>query len=176
MTLRLRPYQVDDEAPALAAHEALLADDFHFLLSWDATKSWSDFLRVLDDQRRGANLSEDQVRAVQLVADVDGELVGRVSVRFELSGFLATTGGHIGYAVIPTRRNKGYATEILRQALVLTRAEGIDRTLLTCGDNNIASRRAIESCGGIFESLFPLEAEQGLGNQDHQFVRRYWIY
>ncbi|HEY5265778.1 MAG TPA: GNAT family N-acetyltransferase [Acidimicrobiales bacterium] len=176
MALRLRPYQVDDEAAALAAHQALLADDFHFLLGWDVSKSWTAFLRTLDEQRRGVNLTADQVRAVQLVADVDGELVGRVSVRFALNDFLATTGGHIGYAVVPARRNKGYATEMLRQALVLTRAEGITRVLVTCNDDNAGSRRVIESCGGIFESMVPLEARQSLNSEGGQLVRRYWIY
>jgi predicted acetyltransferase len=175
MALRLRPYRPEDESAAVAAHEELLADDFHFLLGWDATVSWSDFLRVLDDQRHGANLAENQVRAVQLVADVDGELVGRVSVRFELNGFLATTGGHIGYAVVPAHRKKGYATEILRQALVVIRADGVDRVLITCLEGNAGSRRVIENCGGTFESTVPLEAEQNLCHDNGQAARRYWI-
>jgi predicted acetyltransferase len=112
---------------------------------------------------------------VQLVADVEGELVGRVSVRFELSGTLLTTGGHIGYAVVPAHRNKGYATEILRQALVLIRADGVDRVLMTCDDSNIASRRVIESCGGVFESVVPLEVGQSLFHDSDQVIRRYWI-
>ena len=175
MALRLRPYRLGDESAAVAAHEALLADDFHFLLGWDATNSWSDFLRTLDEQRRGENLAENRVRAVQLAADVDGEVVGRVSVRFELNDFLATTGGHIGYAVVPAHRKKGFATEMLRQALVVIRAEGVDRVLVTCLDGNTGSRRVIESCGGRFESLVPLEEGQTLCVDNGECVRRYWI-
>jgi predicted acetyltransferase len=166
---------MQDEASALAAHEALLFDDFHFLLEFDPAKPWPNFLRAIDDQRRGVDLAENQVRATQLVAEVDGELVGRTSIRFELSGFLATTGGHIGYCVVPTHRRKGYATEILRQALVVIRAEGIDRVLVTCGDDNAGSRRVIESCGGAFESIVPLEEGQSLCRDDEKSVRRYWI-
>lgn len=175
MALRLRPYRPDDESAALAAQEELLVDDFHFLLGWDTTMSWPNFLRALDEQRRGVGLAENQVRAVQLVADVDGELVGRVSVRFELNSFLATTGGHIGYAVVPAHRKKGYATEILRQALVVIRAEGVDRVLVTCHDQNVGSSRVIEKCGGTFESIVPLEPEQSLCHDNGQSVRRYWI-
>lgn len=175
MSLRLRPYRKGDASAAIAAHEEVLADDFHFLLGWNATMSWSDFLRVLDEQRRGVNLLEHQVRAAQLVADVDGEFVGRVSIRFELNDFLATTGGHIGYAVVPAHRKKGYATEILRQALVVIRAESVDRVLVTCSDANVGSRRVIENCGGSFESIVPLEAGQSLCHDDAQGVRRYWI-
>ena len=137
--------------------------------------SWSDFLRVLDEQRRGVNLAENQVRAVQLVAEVDAELVGRVSVRFELNSFLATSGEHIGYAVVPAHRKKGCATEMLRQALVVIRAEGVDRVLVTCNDGNAGSRRVIENCGGTFESIVPLEAGQSLCDDNGQGVRRYWI-
>ena len=175
MALRLRPFRQDDESAALAAHAAVLADDFHFLLGWDATMSWSDFLRALDQQRRGLNLAENQVRAVQLVADVDGELVGRVSVRFELNSFLATTGGNIGYAVVPVHRKKGIATEMLRQALVVIRAEGVDRVLVTCSNSNTGSRRVIENCGGTFESTVPLEEGQSLCHDNGPGVRRYWI-
>jgi predicted acetyltransferase len=175
MVLRLRPYRAEDEAAALAAHEALLVDDFHFLLGWDDTMAWSDFLQALDDQRRGLNLSETQVHAVQLAAVVEGELVGRASVRFELNGFFATTGGHIGYAVTPAHRRKGYAAEILRQALVVVRAEGVDRVLVTCSENNAGSRRVIESCGGTFQSSVPLEAGQSLCRDGGKGVRRYWI-
>ncbi|MHB8379124.1 MAG: GNAT family N-acetyltransferase [Acidimicrobiales bacterium] len=175
MALRLRPYGQGDQSAALAAHEALLADDFHFLLGWEATMSWTDFLHALDEQRRGVNLAENRVRAVQLVAEADGELVGRVSVRFELNEYLATTGGHIGYAVVPAHRKKGFATEMLRQSLVVIRAEGVDRVLMTCLDGNIGSRRVIESCGGKFESVVPLEEGQTLCVDDGKGVRRYWI-
>jgi predicted acetyltransferase len=168
MTLRLRPYQLSDEAAALAAHDALLADDFHFLLGWGPPMTWADFLRALEDQRRGLNLTEDQVRAVQLAAVVDGELVGRVSIRFALNEFLAKHGGHIGYGVVPAHRRRGYASEILRQALVVIRAEGVDRVLVTCDDGNVGSSGAIERVGGVLESIVPSEIS-GAG------LRRYWI-
>lgn len=175
MAFRLRPFRPDDESAAVAAHRDVLADDFHFLLGWDGTMPWSNYLQALDEQRRGVNLAENQVRAVQLVAEVDGELVGRVSIRFSLNEFLATTGGHIGYAVVPAHRKRGYATEILRQALVVIRAEGVDRVLVTCKDSNMGSRRVIENCGGVFESIVPIEPEQSLCHGSGEGARRYWF-
>ncbi|HVB51932.1 MAG TPA: GNAT family N-acetyltransferase [Acidimicrobiales bacterium] len=169
MPLRLRPYRVDDEADALAAYEALRADEFEFLLSWDPSMSWSDFLSALEDQRLGRNLTHEQVRAVQLVADVDGELVGRVSIRFSLNEFLATRGGHVGYAVVPNQRRKGYASEILRQALVILRAEGVEKVLVTCDEVNVGSALVIEGGGGVYESTAPA-LDGGTG------IRRYWIH
>ncbi len=168
MTLRLRPYQPSDEAAALAANDALLADEFHFLLSWDPAMSWSDFLTALENQRQGRNLTDEQVRAVQLVADVEGEFVGRVSIRFLLNDFLAERGGHVGYAVVPAQRRRGYASEILRQALEILRAEGIERVLVTCDEVNVGSVAVIERCGGVFERIVPA-LDGGTG------IRRYWI-
>src|SRR5580704_13991970 len=131
MALRLRPYRLSDEAAALALDEAMREDDFRFLLWWDETMSWSEYLAMLDRHRRGVDLDENQVRNAQLAAVVDGELVGRVSLRFALNEFLSRVGGHIGYCVAPSHRRKGYASEILAQGLVLLRAEGVDRVLVT---------------------------------------------
>ena len=167
MDLRLRPYRVDDEETALAINEAMVADDFQFLLGWNDALTWSRFLAAIEDQRRGRNLRGDQVRAVQLAADVGGELVGRVSIRFELNEFLAQKGGHIGYGVAPAHRRRGYASEILRQALVVIRAEGVSPVLVACDENNVGSARTIERNGGIYESSVPHEKSA---------IRRYWIW
>jgi predicted acetyltransferase len=168
MDLRLRPYRVDDEAAAVAINEAMVADDFTFLLGWSSAITWSEFLAALEDQRHGRNLRGDQVRAVQLVADVAGELVGRVSIRFALNDFFAKKGGHIGYGVAPTHRRRGCAAEILRQALVVIRAEGINPVLVTCDEMNLGSARAIERNGGIYEST--------LSEENGSSIRRYWIW
>jgi predicted acetyltransferase len=169
MTLRLRPYGVDDEAAAVAIHESMLSDHFHFLLDWETSKSWSAFLQSNEELRQGLNPSTYRVRGVQLVAVVDGELVGRASLRFELNEFFAERGGHVGYGVAPAHRRKGYATEILRQALIILRADGVDRVLVTCGNDNVGSARTIEQNGGVFESSVPPVKGDAID------IRRYWI-
>ncbi len=131
--------------------------------------SWSAFLLSIENQRRGINLSPYQVRGRQLVAEVDGEIIGRVSLRFELNEYLTERGGHVGYGVAPAHRRKGYATEILRQALVVIRAEGVDPVLVACDDDNVASSRTIERNGGVLESIAP----PNYGEVES--VRRYWI-
>ncbi len=147
----------------------MLAEDFSFLLGWEPTMSWSAYLEFLEDQRRGVKLSPYQVPGYQLVADVNGEIVGRASLRFELNEFLAERGGHIGYGVAPVHRRRGYATEILRQALIIIRAEGVDAVLVTCAQDNDGSSRAIECNGGVLESIAP--PMEG----DAIWLRRYWI-
>jgi predicted acetyltransferase len=155
MTLRLRPYNASDEAAAIAIHDSMISDSFPFLLGWEAPMSWSTFLRSNQEQRQGLNPSTYRVRGVQLGAFVDGALVGRASLRFELNEFFAERGGHVGYGVAPAQRRKGYATEILHQALVVLRAEGVERVLVTCSSDNVASARTIEKNGGVYESTIP---------------------
>ncbi|MDN6625388.1 MAG: GNAT family N-acetyltransferase [Acidipropionibacterium jensenii] len=61
--------------------------------------------------------------------------------------------GHIGYAVAPEFRRRGFATEILRQSLALLANRGIHRVLVTCDDDNAGSAAVIEANGGILEDL-----------------------
>jgi predicted acetyltransferase len=94
--------------------------------------------------------------------------VGRVSIRHELNDFLAHEGGHIGYCVLAEHRRRGYATEILRQGLVIASSVGIDRVLLTCDEHNIGSATVIQRAGGVYESTVT-DTEDGVPKH------RYWI-
>ncbi len=94
---------------------------------------------------------------------VDGDdFVGFLAIRHDLTEFLLTEGGHIGYGVRPSRRREGHATRALALALARAREIGLDRVLLTCDEGNTASRRTIELNGGVFEDV-------RVGK------RRYWI-
>jgi predicted acetyltransferase len=66
---------------------------------------------------------------------------------------LVHRGGHIGYGVLPECQRRGYATETLRQSLIVVRAIGVDRMLVTCGDSNIRLAIVIEKCGGQLDSV-----------------------
>jgi predicted acetyltransferase len=167
--LRLRPLRKDDEAAFGAGHEAMVADDFAFGLFYEPGRPWADYLADMQACARGDDdLPPDRVWSSFLVADVGGTIVGRVSIRHVLNGFLAREGGHIGYCVLPEHRRRGYATEILRQALVVARATGTERVLITCDDGNLPSATVIESNGGVFESTIVSE-------RDGSVMRRYWI-
>jgi predicted acetyltransferase len=168
MDLRLRPYTLEDESAARRADAIAEAEDSMFLLGLEPDMSWIDFLESVETQRLGLYPSKYRVRAVQLAATVNDQLVGRTSIRFELNEFFATEGGHIGYVVLPEFRRRGYATEILRQALVIARAGGVDPVLMYCLDDNIGSIAAIERCGGVLDEVIANE-------KGEPSWRRYWI-
>ncbi len=168
MDLRLRPYGVDDEGAARRADAIAEAEGSMFLLGMEPEMTWTAFLESVETQRLGLYPSQYRVRALQLAAVVDGELVGRASIRFELNEFFATEGGHVGYVVLPAYRRRGYATEILRQSLIKARAGGVDPVLIYCSNDNVGSFRAIERCGGVLDEVIA-------NDMGEPSWRRYWI-
>jgi predicted acetyltransferase len=167
-TLRLRPVRLGDEAAFRAGHAAMSAERCTFGLGLEPGLPWRDYVQALQDHRAGVNLAAGQVPATFLVAEVADQIVGRTSIRHRLNSLLARAGGHIGYGVLPQHRRRGYATEILRQSLIIACAIGVDQVLVTCDDDNAGSIAAIEQCGGRLESV--IEVAPGA-----PLVRRYWF-
>ena len=74
--------------------------------------------------------------------------------------------GHLGFGIRPSARRRGLATWAVTRMLDHARGLGLDRVLVVCAVDNVASSRTIEGCGGVFEDI-----------RDTKFgpARRYWI-
>jgi predicted acetyltransferase len=147
----------------LAAWDELEPEDERWMGAYGVTQEWTrrqaedpaEFARLVGDIRRVADprteLPPDLVHYTVLWL-VDGtEWLGRLSIRHRLTPALLELGGHIGYMIRPSARRRGHATEMLAQSLPFAAQLGIDPALVTCDDDNEASRKVIEAAGGEFE-------------------------
>ncbi len=167
--LRLRPPRMADEAAMRAGHAELSEIGFAFLFSPEL--SWGEQLDTFERQAQGIDLARGHVPADFLVGEVGTEIpeiVGRVSIRHTLTPMLFELGGHVGYAVRPAFRGRGYATAMLRLAVQRLAEHGVDDVLVTCDEDNIGSIRVIERCGGVLEDI--RHVADGVPAK-----RRYWI-
>jgi len=97
----------------------------------------------------------------------DNKIVGIIDFRHHIDHpILSVWGGHIGYSVRPIERRKGYATEMLRQNLINCKQHGLDKVLVVCDLDNIASKKTITINGGIFEKEIMVDGDR---------MERYWI-
>ena len=134
-----------------------------------------DLRRLGHSRRLGRSRYQDRV---YWLVD-DGHYLGQTSIRPELeTRYLITYGGHVGYSIRPRRRRRGYGRRILELALHRCRELGLERVLVTCDEDNLASRRIIEANGGLFESDMVMDARtarsEGRGGGRIR-KRRYWI-
>ena len=126
------------------------------------------WLLGMQNRAAGKDLPEGYVRENFYLCYDGSEMVGVFRLKFELTDFLLHFGGHIGYAVRPSLQNRGYATQMLRQGLEISRGFGFDKILAVCDDDNFASEKVILKNGGVLENTL-FDADEGV------FVKRYWI-
>lgn len=92
--------------------------------------------------------------------------VGAVNIRHSLNEHLLLNGGHIGDGVLPSERRKGIATAMIGLTLEECRKLGLDRVLMVCDRDNVASAKSILKNGGVLENEIVVD---GVTEQ------RYWI-
>lgn len=140
-------------------------------IAW-VREDFDGWLRVQEDTTR--KIVTPDGREVPRVPEttywmVEGdEFIGRVGIRPQLNAFLEKMGGHVGYAIRASRRGQGYGTAILEMTLPKAKRLGLQKILVTCDDDNAASAKIIERCGGVLQDTIRVEGHSAP-------MRRYWI-
>jgi len=141
----------------------------HFAL-YQNCKTYGRFLRKWRNFHTGRHLARHLVPASKyfLLEEGSPKILGVIDIRHRLNDHLLNNpGGHIGYAIAPSERRKGHATEQLRLALDICREMGINPVLITCHKENIASAKVIQKNGGVLE-------DERVSKEGKVF-QRYWI-
>lgn len=127
-----------------------------------------DVLEKHENYRLGRNLKPDRVPSdCYWLVDAEGSyFIGEIHIRHRLNDTLRLRGGHIGYCIRYGEWGKGYGTEMLKQALPIAKEMGLERVLITCNEDNIASARVMEKNGCVYGDTVTLE--------DGSRIKRYW--
>jgi len=115
--------------------------------------AFSEMILRYHDMARGINLESHYVPQTIYWLYIDGFPCGYGKLRHYLNDKLLKHGGHIGYVIRPSCRNKGFGKLILRELLRRASEMNIDNVLLTCEEVNIPSRKIIETNKGILTEL-----------------------
>lgn len=127
-------------------------------------RNFDNYLVNLEQKEKMENMVPDST--FFCLDENSNSFVGAVNIRHCLNDSLLLNGGHIGDGVRPSQRHKGIATKMFCIALEKCRKMGIDRVLMICDRENIASARSIRHNGGILENEVTV---------DGVVEQRYWI-
>ncbi len=134
----------------------------------DVARSYEVWLKKLNDSLNEETVQPGLVPSTTYlgVRISDNRMVGMIDIRHRLNDYLFRLGGNIGYSVRKSERRNGYAKAMLGLALEKCKELGLDRVLITCYQDNIASAKTILANGGVLEN----EIADSTG-----ITQRYWI-
>lgn len=150
-----------------------------YISEWEAT---GEIIVPMASARQGKSFAEVQKHWQMLQTEImlqkgfvlstlyflvdEGRILGAISFRHQLIPCLLLNGGHIGYGIRPSARGKGYATVMLKWLLQQIDPRKYPLVMLSCDEDNPASAKTIENCGGILQDKVEYEGVM---------TRRYWI-
>ena len=111
------------------------------------TMEYEDWLNTLNDNEEGKNIEWGISETYILVNN--SKVIGMLNIRYTINEEIAEIYGHIGYGVRPSERRKGYATYMLKEALVKCKKRGMKEVILGCLEDNIGSSKTIINNNGI---------------------------
>jgi predicted acetyltransferase len=156
--------EIEADFRELAA-EATAARETPYI-NWDG--DFADYLRRMRILASGENLPDGEVPRRTYFLFCGRKIIGRTELHLELNRERALVGGHIGGDIRRSERKKGYGETALRLTLEKAGESGLEKVLVTCNAENIASARTIEKCGGALE-------KQIIYEETGTLISHYWI-
>lgn len=124
---------------------------------FDKIDSYEEWLIAVNNNTSIKTVNKNWVVTDTFFAlDENNEIVGIIDFRHTLNEFLKDF-GHCGYSVRPSKRNNGYATEMLRQIIIIAKNVGLKELQLSVERDNYPSIKTIIKNGGVKEREFIFE-------------------
>jgi len=167
--IKLMKPSIDYANEIMAFREELLNAESDFagcgsLYNCKTADEWINIVGVNEISCQEGGVTSNSYIAVRLR---DNKIVGIIDLRHHINHpILSVWGGHMGYTVRPSEQRKGYAKEMLKQNLENCRTKGLDKILIVCNSDNIASEKTIIANGGILEKEILV---------DSHTMKRFWV-
>ncbi len=117
--------------------------------------------RISLDDGREVDKLPDRVRWIFAGDRPERPFVGAINLRWledaegrPMQELPAHVFGHVGYSILPAFAGNGYASAALAAITGEAREIGLPRIVITCDEDNRASRRVIEKNGGRLVETF----------------------
>lgn len=153
MNYELRKLTISDDMDIYEMLQEIPKDENGFINSSNGRtfEEYKQWLIRSDAISKAEGLEDWMVPATTYWLYVDGRPVGFGKLRHFLTDKLREEGGHAGYAIRPSERNKGYGTILLKMIIEEAGKMNIGKILLTIRINNTNSIKVALNNNGKIE-------------------------
>ncbi len=155
MNFELRKLTINDGIDIYDMLQEIPKDENGFINSVNGKtfEEYKEWLIISDAMSKGIGLEDWQVPSNTYCLFVDGYPAGIGKLRHLLTDKLRVEGGHAGYAIRQSERNKGYGTVLLKIIIEEAKKMNMEKLLLTVRNSNTNSIKVALNSGGKIEKV-----------------------